>query len=617
MRRQLLVLAGLLGLTALVYAHGLDGEFQFDDLHTVELNQSIRHFDDALRNVTLTRVLLGKRVLTDVTFAVNASLFGPAPLSFHATNLAIHLGAVLLAYFLARRVLALCGRGGREGVALTVAALFALHPVQTQAVAYVSQRGESLASLLALASLLLLLRSEAGGTRRAAAGQYALAFVCFALALAAKTVVYAVPVVYLLQGTLPGPEQRAALAPWRRRLARAAPFFGYSVLTGALALWALPGEHAGFAIASLPPWRYFLTQWHVVATYLRLLFWPAGLNVDWDFPLAGGLGDPAVLASGVLLALLLAVAVVVWRRCRTRTDPAGSAGRAAAFGVVWFFLWLAPTSTFVPLADVLMEHRLYLAGWGIFLSAVVVVDSLSERLSWSGRRPLAIAALALVCLLCATATYRRVELWRTKLALWSDAVAKSPRKARAHLGLGNAYRRAGQLQSAIAEYRQALALASGEAPWLRTQIRGRLSSALLAKGDSAEAVPVLRAGLAEEPDETGLLGLLAMASLETRDLSAANAAAERLAATAGRYSASFRVLAMVKTAMGERAQALAALERAVRLEPEESQGRVLLARAYRGEGRFAEACAVVQPVLEAVLAKSPQLVKELGGCRRP
>jgi protein O-mannosyl-transferase len=606
------VLAGLLLLTVAVYARGLNGDFQFDDLHSVELNRGIRHIGKFLTTSSILDAVHGKRVLTDFTFAINYWAAGPAPFSFHATNLAIHLAATLLVFFFTRQILRLGGAAGRDFLAVAVAAVFALHPLQTQAVIYISQRAESLASALYLGSLLLLLRAERRGFCAAGAGLYAASFAVFALGLSAKVILATLPVAYLLIGLLPGPQ--VLLARPARRLALAAPFFAYALSTTVFTVASLKGEDAGFLIPFMPPGRYLLTQWHVLATYLRLLFWPTGQNLDWDFPLARGLADPSVLGSGVLLVGLIAGAAILFLRSRSRADSGGAAGRLAAFGVTWFFILLAPTSSLVPLADVLMEHRLYLACWGIFLATAVLVRHLVESLARPASPFLVAAALACLCAGLASTTYVRVGLWRSKLALWNDCVAKSPRKARVHLGLGNAFRKADQVQQAITAYRTALDLASGDPRWIRQEIRGKLGSALLAMGRADEAIADLQAGLAEEPRNPTLLGALAMAHLQRHELPAAEAAAQGSVAAAPEPATSLQILGLVRLAEGDPAAAAAALERAMRTDPDEPLGRLLLARAYREQGRQREACDVLRsPATE----QSPQIKEALADCPEP
>jgi Flp pilus assembly protein TadD len=600
----LAVLVALLLTTAAIYARGMDGEFQFDDAHSIRERRDIRHLDGFLSSATISDAVHGKRVLTNFTFALSYRMAGLAPRSFHAVNLAIHLVATLLVFLFTRRILALGGVTGLDALALVVAGAFALHPLQTQAVIYLSQRAESLASALYLGSLLLLLRAEQRGVSAAGVGLYLAGLLAFALGLNAKVIVATLPVAYLLMGILPG--SCGALASTPRRIALAAPFLAYSALTAALALSDMKAEDAGFSVPSMPPARYFPTQWHVLVTYLRLLFWPAGQHPDWEFPVAHGLGDRAAVLAGLFLLVLLGCASLLYLRHRSRADEAGAAARTAAFGVAWFFLILLPTSSVIPLADVLMEHRVYLASWGVFLAASVLLSVQIRRGRW--RVPRGVTAATVICLGAglAAATFVRVGVWTSRLTLWGDCVAKSPRKARAHLGLGEAYRQAGDVDLAIREFRKALDLARNDPRWIRQEIHGELAAALLASGRADETVAEIHAGLSEKSNDAGLLGILAMAHLRRGDLPAAEAAAQdsvRVALAnslretpdnelgAGRHpAASLRVLGLVHLARGNQPAATVAFERAVELDPDEAQGRFLLAQAYRAQGRSDRAC---------------------------
>lgn len=589
------VLAGLLLVTAAAYAPGLRGDFQFDDLHTVEFNPSIRRLGSLAALASPADMASGKRVLTDLTFALDYRLAGDDPLLFHATNLAIHLGTVLLVFFFTRRMLGLSG-AGPPFLALAVTGSFALHPLQTQAVAYLSQRAESLASGLYLASLLLLLRTERRGRSRRGLGLYLASFVLFALGLSAKIVVVTLPLAYLLVPLLATADARARWASTRTRVALATPFILYGTLAGWLMIAGMNGDHAGFHVPSLPPGRYFLTQLHVLPTYLRLLLWPAGQNVDWDFPLSGGLADPVTVGCAVLAVLLAVVLGMLWRHARAGDGPAARAGRAVVFGALWFVVLLAPTSSFVPLADVLMEHRLYLASWGVFFAVSVTADLALRRLSPPGRTRFAVVASTAVCAALAVATARRVELWSSTRLLWSDAVAKSPDKARPHLGLGNAYRSAGQHERALEEYRAALARAAHDPGWLRADIASKMAAVHLAQGQPGQAIAEVESGLAAAPDDADLLGLLAMAHLQSRAWAQAEQAAEQSVRKARQPAASLRTLGLVRLQMGHPAAAIAPLQLAVEAEPDEPQGRLLLGSAYRSEGRLREACATVAEI---------------------
>jgi Tfp pilus assembly protein PilF len=611
-------LAALLILTASVYAPSLHGEFVFDDLHTVQLNRNIHNIDRYLQQASLQNVMRGNRVLTDITFGLDYKVAGNDPFLFHATNLAIHLGVTLLIFFFTRRMLSLSGLASADFLALAVAAIFSLHPLQTQAVAYISQRAESLATAFYLASLLLLGSAEHRGRCTSGVALYLSSFALFAVGLAAKVIVVTLPATYLLTGLLTGPNQRNALARLRNRLALVAPhvlLVLYATFSAALTgPGLLKGGTAGLDIPFLPPGRYFLTQWHVIGTYLRLLFWPAGQNLDWDFPLANGIGDPVVLACGLLLATLLVVASIFCIRCRARTDNMGARGRVVTFGIFWFFLILAPTSSVIPLADVLMEHRLYLASWGVFFAVVVLASAVTERITRHRRSRLAVVVLLGLCAFFAISTYVRARLWSSALLLWTDVVANSPNKARAHLGLANAYRLAGQAQQAIDEGQTALRLATNEPVWIRVNIRGEMAAALLSQSRTGEAIAVAEAGLAESPNESGLLGVVAMAHLRRNEMPEAETAAERYLRASPQPAAALRVLGFVRMRMQNYPSGIEAFERALQLEPNELQGCVLLAEAYRTVGRNQEACDVLRSVREPNAEQQEQLKQALISC---
>jgi len=339
--------------------------------------------------------------------------------------------------------------------------------------------------------------------------------------------------------------------------------------------------------------------------------------VDWDLPLANEVGDPVVLVCGIFLLSLLAGAVFCLLRARGRDGRSAATVRTATFGIFWFFLLLAPTSSFIPLADVLMEHRLYLASWGIFLAIVVSAAAAFERLSTRVRSGLALVSVLAICSVLAMASYARVGLWRTKRSLWSDAVAKSPGKSRVHLGLGNAYRREGEPERALQEYRLALSLAGSDPRWQRSEIRGKLASVLLAQSRASDAIAEVEAGLGEDPDDSVLLGVLAMAHLQRHEPAQAEDAAERSVRSAKRPGASLRILGLAHEAAGHLEAATSAFKRAVALEPDEAQGGLLLARSYRALGRPRDACAVLGAIRQPGSELRAPLADALAPCPPP
>jgi Flp pilus assembly protein TadD len=604
--RRWSIFAGLLLLTIVAYAPGLHGEFVLDDRFTVETNFEIRHLGHYLDPGVWLRILRSDRVFTEFTFAFDYAVGKLDPFPYHATNLAIHLGVVLLVYAFVRRMLDLGGLAEGRQLALAVAAVFALHPLQTEAVIYVSQRAESLASGLYLGALLLVLAAERRGRTWVGAVLYLAALGVFILGLGTKSIVLTMPLAYVLIGLLPGRALYAEkLAPLAKRILLAAPFVLCSLLVVLRTVPTFQGRNrglntAGFDIPSLPPWRYLLTEWHVMVVYLRLLFWPADQNLDWDFPLARGPGDPTAWLCGLLLTVLLLGAGYIFMRFRTRDDRAGSVARVAVFGLFWYFLVLALTSSIIPILDVLVEHRLYLACVGLFLAVLAPVGLALRRLPETKQWRLTPALPLLLCAGLAAMTYHRTRAWQSMLRLWTDAVAKSPHKARPHAGLGGALCLKGQLSPAIDEYVTALGLAGDEPVWIRSRIYEKLTTAYLAQGRTDEAIAAVQKGLQEDPESSPLLGVLAIAYLRGHQLQEAKAAAEHAVRTTTSPATALLVLGLAQAELGDQTSAVEAFERALALEPDLWKGRLYLAALYRAQGRMEEACSVLRVLRQSV-----------------
>ncbi len=595
--RPALFLLVPLVLAVAAYWRVLDGQFQFDDAHAVEQNLAVKDVDRFLRSDFLPAYLGAGRPVTDLTFGLNYAEGRLVPWNFHLTNLFIHLVAVLLVWALGRVLLRLAGAARAEWLALAAAGLFALHPVQSEAVSYVAQRAESLASALYAAALLLVLAGERRGLSWRAAPLWAGAFLAFALGLGAKAIVVTFPAAWLLAvAAVPAPGRRAGLLGWRARLAALLPFAAFDLLFAWRTMGGIAGSSdAGFHVPGLSPWSYFVTQLQVIPVYLRLLFWPAGQNVDWDYPAARSLSDPSALASGGLLLLLGFGAVSLCVAARRRTGEGAAAARVAGFGVLWFFTLLSVTSSLVPLADILVEHRLYLASWGIFLAVAVGVERLLSRFP---RARGALAGTALVAALWAAsawALHRRNAVWETRRALWTDCVEKSPRKARAWLSLAYADLAENRLEHSVAANRIALSLA-GDDLGVRLQVYRNLGATLVLLGRVGEAEAVLRSAVDAGHWDADLLNNLAVVLIEERRLDEAEGFARRAATISPGKGEAWNTLGEIALRRGDAAGALRLFEHSIRLDPDVAVRQYNRGLALAVLGRVGEACAIWRTV---------------------
>ena len=332
--------------------------------------------------------------------------------------------------FIAARLLEWAGVADRMRKALAVfsGALFLLHPLQTESVAYVASRSEVLSVLFYYAAFAVFLYSN----RESLTILRALAIVIlFGAAAASKEHTLTLPVLILLTDFY-----------WHRGgLKKNGILYGLLVLVcaaGASVVWKvlLGANTAGFHMTDLSPVSYFFTQCRVLWIYIRMFFLPFGQNVDPDIPISAGVLDHGAI-FGLIALLAMTIAAWIFRK----------RWPLACFGVFVFLLLIAPTSSVVPIRDVLAERRLYLPFIGLLL---ILLEGM-RRLPF--QQVVGISAAALLA--CSVLTYQRSEVWSSPLALWQDTVAKSPNKMRPRFHLAFAQYAMGDCAAAAANYEAA------------------------------------------------------------------------------------------------------------------------------------------------------------------
>jgi tetratricopeptide (TPR) repeat protein len=417
--------AGLFVLTLLAYSNSFDAAFVYDNRTIILDNPRLREpFAAAWPQIARTEYwwpMAGEplyRPLTIFSYWCNYRLFGNAdrPPGYHVVNLLLHAGNALLVYALALMWL-------KQPGALAAGAVFALHPVATEAVTNIVGRADLLAALGVLGGLLAHRRSQsARGWRRA--GWLSLLGVAFGVGLFSKENAIVLPAALLLHDVT----------------FRSRRWSNYLALVPALLLWWLArhdvfahhppipltaGDYLDNSLLKGDALTARLTAVKIIGKYLGLLIWPAALSADYSYdqiPLAGW-RDAGMWAAAVVVLGVLATAVWTWRRWP-----------AVTFFSVFFFVALAPVSNiFILCRSTMAERFLYLplvgfaglAGW------------LAAR--WWERWPRPVGAVAGVVLLAYGArTYVRNEDWREPLTFWVQLAHTSPRSYRAQSGLAGA-----------------------------------------------------------------------------------------------------------------------------------------------------------------------------------
>lgn len=422
----------ILGATLLAYASSLTGPFQFDDHGVIRRYTPVHSLDGAL-----DALFSGLRPLLKLSYALSYAMGGGSPLAFHVFNVLVH--AVNVALFLRVYGAASDGRrrwpfhDGSPG-AFVAAIAFALHPIHTEAVTYISGRSSSLATTFTL--LALLCHAEGVRARRPVFSAL-LAPLAFLFAVAVKETAATLPLALLLWDVL---IERAPAREVARRQA------GWWLL--GLALFAGAVMHQGYfsLLYQVIGARPFLDS---LAHQLDGLgYLAARLTLLRPLCIDPGLWVEAPSRLSVALGAAISIAVLGLATWQARRRP------LLAFGVGWFFLQSFVPYVLLPRTDVINERHAYLADVGLFIA---VGSSWGELVARRTERWLRAAPWLLAATL-GVLTARRNQDYRSEIALWKSTVETAPHNPRAHNNLGVAYESAGRYVEARIAYARALKL---------------------------------------------------------------------------------------------------------------------------------------------------------------
>ncbi len=441
--RLLLTAAAAAALAGLLYTNSLTNPFVYDDYATILQNPAIDQLGDPWAVVKQAPT----RPLINLSYALDRALWGREPFGFHLTNVLLHMLNVLLLFAFARRAAidhrdrpgADAPTGSADAIAAGAAILFAIHPMMSESVGYISGRAELFAASFVLLCLLAASRWMRGGGVR----YWAATVACWLGALLSKEVAAMLPLVliaydrWLVAGV---PSERR-----RRLLFLHTPLLAVTLFAGAARLFVMTLEYRGEV-----GWHWELVpiQLDVMRRYLELFIVPHHQSIYHGASSLRGVFDPRVLAIPVLLAVAFVAAV------RHR------ASRLVTFGLVTFVLFLLPSSLLYVLniGEVMAEHRAYVASIGVFLALGGFVGWFTGqlRLVGAGARRLAWVALCLVALQLAALTVARNRVWGSPVALWREAVEGAPGDWMPNAQLAEALRQTDRCSEALDYYKRAL-----------------------------------------------------------------------------------------------------------------------------------------------------------------
>lgn len=404
----------LLVLGVIAYANSLTTPFLMDDLFWIRDNPQM---------AKLWPLVDWRRPFGFWTFQLQQVMHGLSLFKIHLVNLAIHIGCAWLIWAIATELLRLSKEKSwltthARGIALSIAAIWVVHPLTTAAVTYTVQRLESLMVLCYLFSIYALLKANRSSN---ATGWYAALLVAFVLGVGTKEVIVTCPIVLLLI------DWAYLTQSWKQTWQKRRWVYLAMLLPMMWLAWTLRGTtekndyyQAGFGYAGCTPWEYLRSQASILLYYLKLAVWPSQLIFDHAWRVENNPWKYYSAGLAIVAILLCSIVACI---------------RAPKIGVLMlaFFLILAPTSSFMPINDLAAEHRMYLP-LAIVLGLVIV--GIARQIYQHDAAPPVVPALVVVLVALLTArTIVRNHDYANPKEMWRKVAMAAPHNGRAHTNL--------------------------------------------------------------------------------------------------------------------------------------------------------------------------------------
>ncbi len=408
----------------LLYAKTFHAPFLFDDEILILRNPMVQDLTHGLASLKNIFSYQPSRIFTNLTVALNFHFCHVDTFGYHVTNWMLHILVTLGVWYFTRQIIAIHKITTQIDVPFWASLLFLVHPLHTESVSYINHRSSVLVTLFYLWSLIFYIKARVGND-----GRYFMpACVLAVLSLLSKESGWTLPLVWMLADAMliKKPTPKIVWGSLLALLVVMFAIFDFKVKQ-ILMTQVYSQSHRG---DFLTLGTYLLTQLKVCIVFLRLMFFPVGLNADYDFAISHSLWEPQTMGAAVIL-MLLAIAAFLWRhRCWYLT-----------WGVAAFFISLL--SHFFPARyNVIAEHKLYLTLALIIPVAVLWLHDYSKKYF--------MVIISVVIAIFAVLTIQRNEVWASPIKLWQDTAKKSPLKPRAHLNLATALLNHGQDKEAEA-----------------------------------------------------------------------------------------------------------------------------------------------------------------------
>lgn len=580
-----------------VYGRVLHAPFIFDDHATIENNPSIvrlfplvapgRHggpFNPPKNLPTSARPLV------NLSLAINYHFGGLNTAGYHAFSFGLHWLTALLLWAIVRRTLLLDCFGGRfehaaGSLSFLAALLWALHPLNTESVAYMTQRTEVMMGFFYLAVFYAGLRYWEAKTNNARTAWLAVATLAGVLGMISKEMMAsAIAMVLLYERTfITGSFLKALRASWPLYVGLALGWLPIFVINANGPRTPLAGFHLG-----IPAHVWWYTQTVVFALFLKLTFWPWPLVIHYEIPYLETL-FAAWSWVLVVVAYCVATIVLVWRRT------------SAGFVATCFVAVLSPT-LLIPLpGETMAERRMYMPLAAIipfFIAGVYALVQEFERKRERSRGPREVAILAtgigavVIATIFGMVSFRRLAAYRDEFSIWQDAALYQPHDPLIQINLGTSLAHNGLHREAIVYFEQALKLDPKH-----SHAHYNLARALVETGRGAEALPHYEQAVQADPKFADAQYNYALALRNAGRIAAAIEHFEAAIECRPDFAAAHNNLAATLASVERYADAAPHFEEAVKLEPD-AQTYFNLAMTVVELGRVSDAIGYLQEAVK-------------------
>ncbi|MBI5185690.1 MAG: tetratricopeptide repeat protein [Nitrospinae bacterium] len=584
-------------LMSLIYLGTLNGEFLFDDFPRILENPGLT---EPLSLKKIVTVGMPSRPFLMLTLAMNKYIGGDKTFGYHLFNTVVHvLNSILLSVVLTKFfALARFGEwkeiNSLKNLPFIAALIFAVHPLQTESVSYAICRSEELSTFFYLLAVFFYVKAHRHKGTKNQSNQLVLnacAFFSAFLGVLSKEIAVTLPAVLV-------PVDYFFIAEYdlrrcAKRFFTALPFYIAIILTAV----NLVKLDAGVGVYDRGVYENMLTQSNVVAFYIKLLFFPITQAFDYNFPGFRSLWTFPTPFSICLILGLLGLAVLLRKK-----------NRLVSFSLLWFFITLSPTSSFVPVDDIIFEHRLYLPFVGVsILSGILLLrasNGLAGTLHVSGRKALFLISFFVFFLLSINALHRN-GIYKDSMSFWEDAVRKAPWKDRPNNNLAALYGKAGRYKEVEGLLTRALEVS----PW-HPEARANLGEAYFHLGRPAEAEAEFNKVLKEHPDMPQANYFMGRMAEDGEDLKAAREYYEKTLGRKPELTAARNKLAGVFLKEGGMDQALFHFKKTLEKKPDDVEANANIGIVYGSMGFYDMAVRHLQAALKAEPG-NPAVLKNL------